>query len=72
MRIRDQGKRNSDPGSGISIPDPQHWCFGSALVAIRIRTQGANRIRVHPDPYQPLPSNRGFNFNIAAFSSFGT
>jgi|688.fasta_scaffold2333911_1 hypothetical protein len=24
IRIRDRGK-NSDPGSEINIPDPQHW-----------------------------------------------
>ncbi len=25
MRIRDPGWKKSDPGSGINIPDPQHW-----------------------------------------------
>ncbi len=24
--IRDPGKKNLDPGSGINIPDPQHFC----------------------------------------------
>jgi hypothetical protein len=30
MRIRDPGWKKSDPGSGINIPDPQHWlnCYG--------------------------------------------
>jgi hypothetical protein len=45
MQIRDPGKKKSDPGSTINIPDPQHWCFGSALVAIQVRIQEANRIR---------------------------
>ncbi len=26
--IRDPGWKNSNPGSGIKIPDPQHWFFG--------------------------------------------
>jgi hypothetical protein len=29
--IRDPGSgmgKNQDPGSGINIPDPQHWCKG--------------------------------------------
>jgi hypothetical protein len=25
IRIRDLGWKKSDPGSGINIPDPQHW-----------------------------------------------
>jgi hypothetical protein len=28
--IRDPGSgmgKNQDPGSGINIPDPQHWCY---------------------------------------------
>ncbi len=27
LRIRDPGWKNSDPGSGINIPDPQHCLF---------------------------------------------
>ncbi len=27
MRIRDRDGNNSDPGSGINIPDSQHWFF---------------------------------------------
>jgi len=28
VRIRDPGWKKSDPGSGINIPDPQHWNKG--------------------------------------------
>jgi hypothetical protein len=31
-RIRDRENRNRDPGSGINIPDPQHWKSGKDWV----------------------------------------
>jgi hypothetical protein len=37
--IRDPGSgmgKNQDPGSGINIPDPQHWCEGCVVVVVRL------------------------------------
>jgi hypothetical protein len=32
--IQDPGWKNSDPGSGLNIPDPQHWVSCSSLKII--------------------------------------
>jgi hypothetical protein len=37
VRFRDPGLKNSDPGSGINIPDPQHWFWAKSTLGERIR-----------------------------------
>ena len=41
MRIRDPGWRQSDPGSGINIPDPQHWIHPVPLMLANIGEIGS-------------------------------
>jgi hypothetical protein len=36
--IRDPGSgmgKNQDPGSGINIPDPQHWRYGTCRFLLK-------------------------------------
>jgi hypothetical protein len=51
MRIRDPGwrqfgsgirdEKKSDPGSGINIPDPQHWIYPVHLILAHIGEIGS-------------------------------
>ncbi len=45
--IRDPGSgirdgKNPDPGSGINIPDPQHWCYSYILIVSALIDQFLN------------------------------
>jgi hypothetical protein len=85
MRIRDPGWRHfgsrirdgkkSDPGSGINIPDPQHWfvqfktrdnkiynVFSAIMVVLRIPTQSDSLIILpNPDTHQgPADTDTSF------------
>jgi hypothetical protein len=42
--------KNQDPGSGINIPDPKHWCCGNALVSNADPDPGQPKISAGPDP----------------------
>jgi hypothetical protein len=45
--IRDPEGKNSDPGYGIKIPDPQHWNFLPCHKNICVLDPG---VRKAPDP----------------------
>jgi hypothetical protein len=36
--------KNQDPGSGINIPDPQHWCYGSVMILWGIQILPARKL----------------------------
>jgi hypothetical protein len=45
--FRDPGPgmdKNQHPGSGINIPDPQHWIFSQFFVADEIKTSASYKI----------------------------
>ncbi len=57
--IRDEKK--SFPGSGINIPDPQHWlCSSTALYhSAYCRSRAAGGLHPAADPETELPGQRG-------------